>query len=107
MKITTKQIEEREDSLAKEEYGRDFVELPADVRQSIHNAALEEFGIRRKFTFICLDCGTVFEDFVEGELVEIYTEIQSDTHSHVLESCCPKCKQKKEREAEQEEPAWT
>ncbi len=99
-KVTQSQLDKKEDELAIKEYGMDFADLPGDVKQSLHNAVLEEFGMRRKFKFTCLDCGKLYEDTVEGGLVEILTDIQSETHTEVLESCCQKCREAKEKAAE-------
>jgi hypothetical protein len=99
-KVSQSQQDKREDELARKEYKMDFANLPPDVKQSIHNAVLEEFGMRRNFKFTCLDCGKPFEEMVEGGLVEIYTDIQSETHTNILEGCCPQCREAKERAAE-------
>ena len=100
---TRDQCEKREDELAEQEYQMSYVDLPGDIKLNIHNAVLEEFGMRRKFKFNCLDCGTYFEDEVEGSLVEIFTDIQSETHTEVLDSVCPSCKEARDRKAEEEE----
>lgn len=95
-----KQLERREDELAKQEYNRSYTDLPGDIKRSIHNAVLEEFGLRRTFSFVCSDCGKSFVDEVEGSLVEIFTEIQSETHTEVLETICPSCRDKEDEEFE-------
>ena len=102
-KDNRKQIEQREDELAEQEYGRPYVDLPGDIKANIHNEVLREMGLKRTFTMTCLDCGKLFEEDVEGALVEIYTEIQSESDNPILESCCPDCKAKKEKQAEEEE----
>lgn len=94
------QLERREDELAKREYGMNYVDLPGDIKCNIHNAVLEELGLRRKFNFTCSDCGKSFEDEVEGSLVEIFTEIQSEAHTEVLETVCPSCRNKESKEFE-------
>jgi 5-methylcytosine-specific restriction endonuclease McrA len=99
-KISQSKLDSREEELARKEYGMEFVDLPGNVKQTLHNAVLEEFGVRRKFKFTCLECGKLFEDMVEGGLVEIYTDIQSETHTEVLQSCCPKCREAKEKAAD-------
>jgi len=103
MKASREQCERREDELAEQEYQMSYVDLPGTIKLNIHNAVLEEFGMRRKFKFNCLDCGTYFEDEVEGSLVEIFTDIQSETHAEVLDSVCPSCKEVRDRKAEEEE----
>jgi hypothetical protein len=99
-KISQSKLDNREEELARREYGMEFIDLPGNVKQALHNAVLEEFGIRRTFKFTCLDCGKPFEDVVEGGLVEIYTDIQSETHTEVLQSSCPKCREAKEKAAD-------
>ena len=101
--ISREQIEKREDELAKQEYRRKYTDLPGDIKQNVHNAALEQLGLRRKFQFTCLDCKRLYEDMVEGNLVEIYTDIQSEAHIEVLESVCPPCQEIRDRKAYEEE----
>ncbi len=45
-----------------------------------------------KFKFTCLTCGKPYEERVKGELLEIYLDIQEDTHQEVLQGECPECK---------------
>jgi len=97
-RITKEQIEQREDFLAEQEYQMSFVDLPGDIKRNIHNAVLEEFGMRRSFKFTCMDCGNLFEEEVEGELVDIYTDIQSESHTEILQGLCLKCKVKREQQ---------
>ncbi len=99
-KISQAKLDAQEDKLARQEYGMDFADLPGDIKQSIHNAVLEGFGLRRVFKFTCIECGSLFEEAVEGSLVEIFTDIQSETHTEILESTCQKCKEAKEKAAE-------
>jgi len=103
MKASREQVEKREDELAEQEYKMSYVDLPGDIKLNIHNAVLEEFGMRCKFKFTCLDCGKPFEDEVEGSLVEIFTDIQSETHVEILESVCPSCQEVRDRKADEEE----
>ena len=105
MKASREQIEQREDELAQQEYQMGYVDLPGDIKLNIHNAVLEEFGMRRNFKFTCLECGKPFEDEIEGSLVEILTDIQSETHTEILEGVCPHCKEIKDKKAEEE--LWT
>ncbi len=102
MKVSREQVEQREDELAQQEYKMSFVDLPGDIKLNIHNAILEEVGMRRNFKFNCLDCGKLYEGEVEGNLVEIYLDIQSETHIETLESVCPTCQEIRDRKAEEE-----
>jgi len=90
---------EKEDALAVSEYGIPFIDLPGDVKQNIHNAVLKEFGLRQKFNFKCMDCGTAYTEEVEGDLVEEYLNIQEETHTRFLQSICQKCKKTREQTA--------
>ena len=103
MKASKEKIEEREDQLAEQEYQRSYVDLPGEIKLNIHNAVLEEVGLRSKFKFICMDCGKLYEDDVEGDLVEIFTDIQSETHTETLEGVCPSCQELRDRKAEEAE----
>lgn len=103
MKTSREQCERREDELAEQEYQMSYVDLPGSIKLNIHNAVLEEFGLRQKFEFTCLDCGKYFEDEVEGNMVEIFADIQSETHTKILESVCSPCKEARDRKAEEEE----
>jgi len=106
-KITQAQIEQREDYLAKQEYGIPFEDLPPDIKQKVHNAALDYLGVRMVFKFKCLDCGTVYEEEIDRELATIYTEIQSETNKHIIESVCPFCLDKRNgTEIEREVDEW-
>lgn len=100
MRASREQIEQREDKLAEQEYQMRYADLPGDIKLNIHNTILEEFGLRRNFQFTCLDCGKPFEDKIEGSLVEILTDIQSETHTEILESVCPACKEIKREDEE-------
>ena len=102
MKASREQLEKREDELAEQEYKMSFPDLPPDIKMNIHNAVLEEFGLRRNFKFKCSDCGKLFEEEVEGSLVEIYTDIQSETHKEILESLCQSCRELRDKKAEEE-----
>jgi 5-methylcytosine-specific restriction endonuclease McrA len=97
---TQTQIENREDFLAKKEYGIAFEDLPPDIKQNVHNAVLEEMGLRMQFKFVCLECGQSFDNEVEGDMVDIYTEIQTETHTNHLQGLCPKCISLKNKQEE-------
>jgi len=99
-RITKEQLEQREDFLAEQEYRMSFADLPGDIKRNIHNAVLEEFGMRQNFKFTCMGCGNLFEEEVEGGLVEIYTDIQSELHTEILQSVCPKCRMRREQQEE-------
>lgn len=92
--VTLEQIENREDELAVEEYNIRFADLPPDIKQNVHNAALHELGLKRVFKFVCITCGKEFEEDVEGDLIIIYTEIQSEIHSEILQGNCKECRVK-------------
>ncbi len=94
---------DREDALAEQEYGIPFIDLPGDIKQSIHNAVLKEFGLRQKFSFKCMDCKKAYTEEVEGDLVEEYLNILEETHTRFLESVCPTCKKTREQTAENAE----
>jgi len=102
MKATREQIEQREDELAEQEYKVKYIDLPGGIKLNIHNAVLEEFGVRRIFKLTCLDCGKPYEEKVEGNLVEIYTDIQSEMHLESIESICPSCQEIRNRKADRE-----
>jgi len=93
-RATKEQIEQREDFLAEQEYQMRFVDLPDDIKRNIHNAGLEEFGMGQDFKFSCMNCDSIFEEQVEGDLAEIYTDIQSESHMNVLQGVCSECKAK-------------
>jgi len=103
MRASREQVEKREDEVAEQEYQMSYVDLPGDIKQNIHNAVLEEYGLRKNFVFKCLDCGKQFESVIEGSLVEIFTDIQSESHIEILGSVCPTCQAIRERKAEEEE----
>lgn len=104
MGTSREQIEQREDERAQQEYQMSYVDLPGDIKLNIHNTILEEFGMRHNFKFTCLDCGKPFEDEIEGNLVEIFTDIQSETHTETLEGVCSACREIKNKA---EEELWT
>jgi len=103
MKASRETIEQRENELAEQKYKMSYVDLPGEIKLNIHNAVLEEFGLRRKFKFTCSDCGKLYEEEIEGDLVEIFTDVQSETHIEVLESVCPSCQGIRDRKAEEAE----
>jgi len=90
-----------EDKIAKEEYGMDFIDLPGNIKQLIHNQALSQLGMRQAFKFKCINCGELFEEIIEGSMVEAYLDIISTSDNDILESLCPSCRHRKE-EAEYE-----
>lgn len=103
MKVSREQVEQKEDELAEQEYKRSFADLPGDIKRNIHNAALEEVGLRKKFKFTCYDCGNQFDEEIEGNLVEIFTDVQSETHTEILEGVCSSCKKIRDKKAEEKE----
>jgi phage terminase large subunit GpA-like protein len=94
--------------VAKQKYNSLFDDLTPELKQKVHNTALENLGVRMKFTFSCMKCGKVFEDYVEGNLVSEYIDIQSETNCTILQTVCPECiaKQELEDKAREEEDLW-
>lgn len=102
MKASEEQVENREDELAEQEYRMSYVDLPGDIKLNIHNAVLEELGLKQTFKFTCMECGKLYETEIEGNLIEVYTDILSETHTETLEGICPHCQKIIDRKAEEE-----
>lgn len=94
-----KEMSEREDELAIQEYEIEFADLPGDIKQEIHNRVLAEFGKRQQFTFECDRCHKTYKDFVEGHLVTEY--VREIKKNGVISVTCPACIKKIEKEEEE------
>ena len=42
--------------------------------------------------FVCMECGTVFEEEVTIDQAELFTDIQEACDGEVLQSVCRKCR---------------
>ena len=100
MRVSRAQIERREEVVAKEKYSSNFMELNSKDKVAVHNTVLRELGLRQRFKFKCTECGNMFEEDVEGDGIEVFIGIQSETNSEVLDSLCVSCKKEQERKAD-------